>query len=264
MIEPEKLLDIFARRPKRFSLIEQALDILKPVPGGKWLEVGCNTGDATAFLCEKCGLDAVGIDFNTEAIEEGKQKHPYTNLVCARVQNIPFEDNSFCGIISEAAWSPLTDKDMAAKEYARVVMPGGYLVINDFILKPTFTADSVAQYSYMPCFAGVGSMDSYGRHFEKEGFECIQATVEKNYLASISFHLIKECHVKPTDIGPLLAFWGNDGHPNCGITQGAVSGAEEALKQVDPFQSIHETDEERSDALKQGGLSFGQLLMRKR
>lgn len=233
MFPQKRLLEIFANRPDRFALIEQGMKALNVRPGEQWIEIGCNTGDAAAYMKDKHQLDAFGIDCDGQAIEMGKAKHLGIKLLCAEAQDMPFDDKSIDGILSEAAWSPLTDKDVALREYLRVIKPGGHMIINDFILRPSMGPAACEGYRHIPCFAGVDTLAAYCHRFAEAGFECLQATKETNTLFSLTFHLMKECNVKADEIGTLLSCRGKDETGSC-------------------------------DVIVNAGLDFGQLLLRKR
>ncbi|MGD9727773.1 MAG: class I SAM-dependent methyltransferase [Nitrospiraceae bacterium] len=94
-------------------------------PGGPLLDLGCGTG---AFLSE-WGDRAVGLDFSPEALEccHGRG---LTHLVRADAMQIPFRTASFASVVALDSIEHVTDDLAAAREAARVLKPGGVLVIN--------------------------------------------------------------------------------------------------------------------------------------
>ena len=90
------------------------------------LEVGCATGEGSAHLAELGYTRVTGVDIDAEAIAQAREKLPRRHALCARTRgSLPFAAGSFEGIISEAAFSVIDGKAEAAREYARVLAPGG-------------------------------------------------------------------------------------------------------------------------------------------
>jgi len=98
--------------------------LLSPAPGARLLEVGCGRGHLTKRLQEQ-GLDAVGIDANPYAVEHGVA----CNLCAMQGEALDFPDASFDLLCSFHAIEHIPLLDQALAEMARVVKPGGRLLL---------------------------------------------------------------------------------------------------------------------------------------
>lgn len=106
------------------SHVRTANRLLAPVAGMRLLEVGCGRGFLTACFREQ-GLDAVGIDANPHAIEQGVA----ANLFVMQAERLDFPDASFDLLCSFHAIEHVPPIGQALAEMARVVKPGGRLLI---------------------------------------------------------------------------------------------------------------------------------------
>lgn len=66
--------------------------------GKNILDMGCGLGTTTGYI-SKMGLNCIGIDFNTDAIEYCQKTYPRCNFQIANAEQLPFEDGYFDTII---------------------------------------------------------------------------------------------------------------------------------------------------------------------
>jgi ubiquinone/menaquinone biosynthesis C-methylase UbiE len=98
-------------------------------PGDRALDVGCGTGEFTAFLAES-GVQAVGVDVAQAALGRARARHPGLDFRLVPVEGpLPFEDGSF-----ELAWASeviehVADTARWLSELRRVLVPGGRLLL---------------------------------------------------------------------------------------------------------------------------------------
>jgi demethylmenaquinone methyltransferase / 2-methoxy-6-polyprenyl-1,4-benzoquinol methylase len=130
----------------------RAIAVLNTVPGGKYLDVCCGTGDLALKLAERVGPDGkvVGLDFseNMLAVARARAARVVDKSRLASIewrngdaQNLPFQDDTFDGAIISFGLRNLTDLARGIKEMARVVRPGGRVVNLDLghPTNPVFT-----------------------------------------------------------------------------------------------------------------------------
>jgi len=119
-------------------LLEESITdpILAAAPRGRALDVACGTGRQVARLVA-LGYDARGIDLTPAMIERARARCPEAELVVGDWDDLPYEDASFDLVTSSLALCHATDVEPPVREMARVVRPGGWLVISD--IHPTST-----------------------------------------------------------------------------------------------------------------------------
>ena len=102
-------------------------------PGQKVLEVGSATG-VFSFEYEKFNIKLTSIDLSPENIKWASNKGRMMNSSImfkeADVESLPFEDNSFDGVLSFSTLRYVPDIDQALREIYRVLRPGGYVILD--------------------------------------------------------------------------------------------------------------------------------------
>jgi ubiquinone/menaquinone biosynthesis C-methylase UbiE len=103
-------------------------------PGQKVLDIGSGTGILIPFL-----LDAVGssghvtaVDFAEKMVEICKANYadrPNLTVMVQNAENLRFPDESFDAVTCLGLFPHLENKDLALKQFNRVLKPGGKLVI---------------------------------------------------------------------------------------------------------------------------------------
>lgn len=118
-----------------------AADVAGAVPpAGRVLEVGCGPGLLSIRLAGSHGLDVTGLDLDPEMIERaranaaGVADFAALSFVAGDVAALPFEDAAFDAVVSTMSMHHWPDRAAALGEIARVLRPGGRVLIWD--LKP--------------------------------------------------------------------------------------------------------------------------------
>jgi ubiquinone/menaquinone biosynthesis C-methylase UbiE len=91
------------------------------------LDLGCGTG---AFMGElPSGIESTGLDFSDQAVAFCR-KRGLESIVQGDAQSVPFQNAVFDAVVSLDTLEHVADDDAAAKEVARILRPGGVLVMN--------------------------------------------------------------------------------------------------------------------------------------
>lgn len=104
--------------------LRKMLRHLKPQPGERILEVGCNRGHYTKRV-QAIAPESYGVDINAVAIGNGITQ----NLAVMDAENLEFPDKSFDKIYSLHTIEHVPSPQKALKEMARVLKPGGKIVL---------------------------------------------------------------------------------------------------------------------------------------
>lgn len=104
--------------------------IVSPLRGASILDVGCGGGGLARQLASE-DASVIGIDPNPSAILTARYLVPSAKFVLATAEAMPFESDAFDAVVMLNALHhvPLGAMDAALAEMARVVRPGGPLIV---------------------------------------------------------------------------------------------------------------------------------------
>jgi len=112
------------------SLVEAKLKAVLLKPGSSVLDAGCGTGGLIRRLKTKYkAVHFTGVDLSEVACGLAKQRTDAT-IVQGSVLELPFNDNTFDGVMTTDVLYHLVDDTKAMREMNRVLKPQGTLVIN--------------------------------------------------------------------------------------------------------------------------------------
>jgi ubiquinone/menaquinone biosynthesis C-methylase UbiE len=110
-----------------------SLDALHIGAGDRLLDVGCGTGAASRSAAS-VAASVVGIDLSLEMIRKAQQMadgFANVHFEIADSEHLPFEDGAFTAVLCSNSFHHYPDPARAVREMARVLAPGGRLVIGD-------------------------------------------------------------------------------------------------------------------------------------
>ena len=117
-------------------LIEAEELVVRPLldrlaqPGTRALDAACGTGRHAAYLRD-LGCTVTGVDQSPEMLTAARGKVPEARFDQGDIEQLPFADASFDLVVISLALTHLADPTPALHELARVLRPGGSLVITD-------------------------------------------------------------------------------------------------------------------------------------
>jgi SAM-dependent methyltransferase len=92
------------------------------------LDIGCGEGRFCRMLRQQ-GIKAIGIDPTVSLLEEARRRDPDGDYVIGRAECLDFEDGRFDLVVSYLTLVDIPDFRSAIAEMARVLRPGGSLLI---------------------------------------------------------------------------------------------------------------------------------------
>ena len=109
----------------------RAADLAGLSPGASALDVACGTGDLAIELSRRVGADGevIGSDFAQEMLERARAKAPTLEWEWGNALDLPYASNRFDAATVGFGARNFSDLDRGLAEMARVVKPGGRVVV---------------------------------------------------------------------------------------------------------------------------------------
>ncbi|MGI4896858.1 MAG: ubiquinone/menaquinone biosynthesis methyltransferase, partial [Janthinobacterium lividum] len=104
-------------------------------PGETVLDLAAGTGRSSEPFADR-GVRMVPCDFSPGMVQAGKRRRPDLDFVVGDATRLPFADGVFDAATISFGLRNVVDPDAGLRELARVVRPGGRLVVCEFSTIP--------------------------------------------------------------------------------------------------------------------------------
>jgi len=164
--------------PGGYGATDQLLEQLKITKDSSIIDIACGKGTSASYIAERYGCRVTAIDVSPELIEEAKhlaRKRSISgrvDFIVGDAMNLPFEDNSFDGAVSQAMLVLVDDKVKTIKEAARVTKKGGtagWLELSWRTEPSEEFLDHVSNVLCSYCMKRAETYDGWKATFEKAG-----------------------------------------------------------------------------------------------
>ncbi len=128
--DPSRARRIWRRWDRRYAMLKRirAVEAAYGAPPGRLLDVGCATG-AFLSVARDRGWDGVGLEPHPEAARYARQRHGLFVLPLP-LEAAPFRSGAFDVVTLWDVLEHLPDPRRALRELARLLRPGGLLVLS--------------------------------------------------------------------------------------------------------------------------------------
>jgi SAM-dependent methyltransferase len=182
---------------------------LKLVAGETVVDLGSGPGLDALIAAKQVGNAGrvIGVDMTPEMLERARAtaaKVGATNVDFrqGRLEHLPVETASADAVTSNCVINLVPDKAAVFGEIARVLKPGGRVVVSDIVLdRPLPEAVAKDVFAWCGCVAGATDREQYLALVEAAGLGEVEVLKDVDYLAS----LVK---VAPEEADAMLAGWG--------------------------------------------------------
>jgi SAM-dependent methyltransferase len=114
--------------PRQFVLDPPMIARVKQRPYRKALDVGCGEGRFCRIL-DQLGIATIGIDPTEMLLQRARQHHKQGDYRSGRAEHLDFPDATFDLVVTYLTLIDIPDIRTAIAEMARVLQPGGTLLI---------------------------------------------------------------------------------------------------------------------------------------
>jgi SAM-dependent methyltransferase len=182
------------------------IDHLELQPGEHVLDLGSGAGIDVFLAAKRVGTEGrvIGVDMTPEMLQKARANAAKLGIVQVefregRLEKLPVVDASIDAVTSNCVINLVPDKATVFREVARVLKPGGRLVISDIVLDgPLPPAIEKDVYAYVGCISGAMLRQAYFAALEAAGLHDIEVLRDIDYLAAM-------LDAAPNEVRDLLA-----------------------------------------------------------
>jgi SAM-dependent methyltransferase len=158
------------------------VDLLALTAGETVLDLGSGPGLDAFLAAQRVGAEGrvIGVDMTPEMISRARDGARRSGLsqvefLQGRLEQLPVEDDSVDAVTSNCVINLVPDKKQVFAEVARVLKPGGRLVISDIVLdSPLPAAVGSDLLAYVGCIAGAMPREEYFAALREAGLADIE------------------------------------------------------------------------------------------
>ncbi len=163
--------------PGGTKLTERLGALLELTPRSSVLDIASGQGMSALLLAGRFGCEVVGIDYSTQNVEEAnaaaraKGMEGRVRFEYGDAERLPFDGSSFDAILCECAFCTFPDKPTAAREFGRVLRPGGRVGLSDLTRGAVLPKELEGLLAWIACIADAQPVERYAGYLAGAGFD---------------------------------------------------------------------------------------------
>jgi ubiquinone/menaquinone biosynthesis C-methylase UbiE len=162
--------------PGGLALTERLGQVLGLRAGARVLDVAAGRGTSALHLAETFGCEVVGVDFGAENVRLANEAAAVRGLadrvrfVVGDAERLAADAASFDAIVCECAYCTFPDKPQAAREFFRVLKPGGQVGLSDLTRRGPLAPELETLLAWVACIADAQPVETYVALLTAAGF----------------------------------------------------------------------------------------------
>jgi arsenite methyltransferase len=146
------------------------------------LDAASGRGTSALFLAQRFGCRVIGVDLGAENVQRATAEANRLGLSdrvgfeVGDAERLPLNDSTVDAVVCECAFCTFPDKPRAAREFARVLRPGGRVGLSDITRSPGPPGELSDLMSWIACLGDARSAATYTEWLAGAGL--IDAVVE--------------------------------------------------------------------------------------
>jgi len=179
--------------------------LLELKPGETVLDLGSGAGIDAFLAAQEVGSSGkvIGVDMTPQMLERARKNaasagHGNVDFREGRLEALPVDDGTVDAVTSNCVINLVPDKAAVFSEIARVLKPGGRMVVSDIVLErdlPDAVREDIA--AWVGCISGAMRREQYVALVEQAGLATVEVLNDVDYGASMEA-------VAPDQVGELL------------------------------------------------------------
>ena len=171
-------------------------------PGARVLDAGCGLGQVAIHLAEQFHHCVTGIDLLKSNVRGARRRASrsredgHLHFLPMNYHSLEFDDESFHGVYAIESLLHAEDLDAVAREFFRVLVPGGSVALFEFSRRPDGELSTQAS----AAFAALNARE------EMPGFQQLTHGMLSSVLSDAGFVSVAERNLLP-EIAPMLRFF---------------------------------------------------------
>jgi arsenite methyltransferase len=154
--------------PGGLALTRRLADVLRLTRGLRVVDVAAGPGTTARLLAAEYGVTVDGVDLSESTVERARSATEAAGLTdqvrfhLGDAERLPLPDGSADAVVCECAFCTFPDKAAAAREFARVLRPGGRVGITDVTVAEDGLPDQLTTLAaWVACIADARPINQY-------------------------------------------------------------------------------------------------------